>query len=137
MPPAADAGDSRLLRLYYAGTLVFVLLDYGLGLNIRIAGLEGHPVLKGGYYLVVMACFGLIVLQPAWSVVIGIVESLATLVTLIFGFAMRSLLVSEQTLETGAGAPRLAEVLNFLISGSIAWYAWQSGMRRVFEARRR
>jgi hypothetical protein len=136
MPPAADAGDSRLLRLYYAGTLVFVLLDYGLGLNIRIAGLEGHPVLKGGYYLVVMACFALMLLRPARSVAIGIVESLATLVTLIFGIALRSLLVSEQTLESGTNAPRLAEILNFLISGSVAWYAWQSGMRRVFDARR-
>jgi len=126
-----------MLRLYYAGTLVFLFLDYGLGLNIRIAGLDGHPVLKGGYYFALMGCFGLMLLRPTWSVGIGIVESLATMVTLVFSVALRSLLVSEQTLESGAGAPRIAEIFNFLISGSIAWYAWQSGMRQVFSSRRR
>lgn len=126
-----------MLRLYYAGTLVFLFLDYGLGLNIRIAGLDGHPVLKGGYYFALMGCFGLMLLRPTWSVAIGIIESLATLVTLVFSVALRSLLISEQTLESGGGAPRVADIVNFLVSGSIAWYAWQSGMRRVFTARRR
>jgi hypothetical protein len=137
MRPSAEPSQGRVLRVYYGATPIFLLLDYRLGLNIRIAGLEGYPVLKGGYYLVVMACFALMLLRPARSVAIGIVESLATLVTLIFGIALRSLLVSEQTLESGTNAPRLAEILNFLISGSVAWYAWQSGMRRVFDARRR
>ena len=40
--------------------------------------------------------------------------------------------VSEQMLETGSGFLSTAEMMNFMISGSIAWYAWQRGMKQLF-----
>jgi hypothetical protein len=135
MSAAPKIESRRVLQAYYAATVVFLLLDYGAGLNLRVAALEGFPDLKAGYYLVIFACLGLTLWRPAWSTAIGVVESLATLVTLIFSIALRSMLLGPQMLETGAGLVGMTEIVNFLISGSIAWYAWQRGMTQLFGPR--
>ena len=136
MSAAQNFEVRRILQAYYAATVVFLLLDYGLGLNLRIAGLEGLPELKAGYYLVIFGCFGLTLWRPAWSTAIGVAESLATLVTLIFSVALRSMALDPQMAETGAGFVGVAEIVNFLLAGSIAWFAWQRGMTALFGPRR-
>jgi hypothetical protein len=135
MSAAPKIESRRVLQAYYAATVVFLLLDYGAGLNLRVAALEGFPDLKAGYYLVIFACLGLTLWRPAWSTAIGVVESLATLVALIFSVALRSMLLGPQMVETGAGLVGMTEIVNFLISGSIAWYAWQRGMTQLFGPR--
>jgi hypothetical protein len=127
-----SAAPRRILQAYYAATIVFLMLDYGVGLNVRVAGLEGFPQLKAGYYLVIFACFGLTLWRPAWSTAVGVVESLATIVTLIFSVALRSMIPTGQMLETGAGFLGVPELVNFLVAGGIAWYAWQRGMTELF-----
>ena len=132
MSSASNAAPRRVLQAYYAATIVFLMLDYAFGINVRVAALESFPELRAGYYLVIFGCLGLMIWRPAWSTAVGVVESLATLIALIFGVALRSMLVSEQMLETGTGFVSTAELLNFLISGSVAWFAWQRGMRQLF-----
>jgi len=132
MSAEPKSAPRRVLQVYYAATIVFLMLDYGAGLNVRISGLEGLPQLKAGYYVVIFACFGLMLWRPAWSTAIGVIESLATMVTLIFSVALRAMLPNEQMLETGAGFPGVPELVNFLIAGGIAWYAWQRGMAQLF-----
>jgi hypothetical protein len=136
MSAAQTIGPRRILQAYYAATIVFLMLDYGWGLNVRIAGLQGFPGLRAGYYLVIFACLGLTIWRPDWSTAIGVVESLATLVTLIFSVALRSMLLAGYLPETGAGFVSMAELVNFLIAGSIAWFAWHSGMTQLFGPRR-
>ena len=134
MSAAPNPGSRRVMQAYYAATIVFLMLDYGFGVNVRVAGLQGFPDLKAGYYLVIFGCLGLTLWRPAWSTAIGVVESLATLVTLIFSVALRSML-APRAIETGAGLVGMAEIVNFLIAGSIAWYAWQRGMTKLFGPR--
>ena len=67
MSAAPNGLPRRVLQLYYAATIVFLVLDYGFGVNVRIAGLQGFPALKAGYYLVIFACLGLVLWRPAWS----------------------------------------------------------------------
>ena len=135
MSAAHNFESSRVLQAYYAATVVFLLLDYGAGLNLRIAGLQHLPDLKAGYYLAIFGCLGLTLWRPAWSTAIGVVESLVTLVTLIFSVALRAML-APQAIESGAGLVGMTEIVNFLISGSIAWYAWHRGMTALFGPRR-
>lgn len=132
----ADRPMARAARAYYAATLGFLLLDANFGLNLRVAGVEAHPALKAGRYLALIGCLGLVLWRPGWSLVVVTLESLATLLALIFSMAIRVLSGSEHAIESGVGAPGLAECLNFFISGSVAWYAWQRGMRRLGHARR-
>ena len=112
------------LRLYYAATLLFLLLDYFVGINVRVAFLENQPLLRGLYYLVLFACLALMLLRPGWAEVIGAVESLTLVIALIFNMALRVLVVSDEMLETGAGLVTSEEIINFLISGSIAYLSW-------------
>lgn len=132
MSATPNTAPRRIVQAYYAATIVFLMLDYGAGLNVRIAGLEGFPPLKAGYYLVMFACLGLTLWRPGWSTAVGVVESLATLVTLIFSVALRAMIPTEQVLEGGAGFVGVADIVNFLLAGSIAWYAWQRGMTQLF-----
>ena len=37
---------ARLLRIYYAATLLFVVLDYFLHINVRLAFLEAWPEMR-------------------------------------------------------------------------------------------
>lgn len=132
MSAVPSTAPRRVLQAYYAATIVFLMLDYGAGLNVRIAGLDGLPQLKAGYYLVIFACLGLVLWRPAWSTAIGVVESLATLVTLIFSVALGSLFPTGHMLESGSGPLGVPELVNFVIAGSIAWYAWQRGLAELF-----
>ena len=132
MSHVPTAASPRILQGYYAATIVFLMLDYGAGFNVRTAGLEGFPQLKAGFYLVIFACLGLTLWRPTWSTAVGVVESLATLVTLIFSVALRSMFIGDQVLESGAGFVSTAELVNFMISGAIAWYAWHRGMTQLF-----
>jgi len=126
-----QSGAGRALQLYYAATVAFLVLDAGFGINVRIAALDGFPGARAAYYLVIFCCFGLMLWQPAWSAVIGCIESLATLVMLIVGMALRSMIVTDRMLETGTGLVTAPEVVNFVISGSIAWFAWQRSLRQL------
>ncbi|MGI9248637.1 MAG: hypothetical protein ACR2QI_06450, partial [Woeseiaceae bacterium] len=47
--------SSKILVLYYAATAVFVVLDFALGFNIRLASLETLPMARVAYYGVCFA----------------------------------------------------------------------------------
>lgn len=128
----AETGQARILLLgYYAATAVFLLLDYGLGVNVRVAFLEPYPWLRAAYYGLLVVCFGLMVRRPDWTVLVSAFESLVTLLALIFTLAIRSILVTDIMLETGTGVVSRAEILNFLISGSAAYVAWARGLEEL------
>ena len=132
MNQRSSLDSRRPLLFYYAATIIFLMLDYGFSVNVRVAALEAFPDLRTGYYLVIFACFGLMLWRPGWTMAIGAVESLATLVALIMNMALRSMIVTDRMLETGAGFITTAEIVNFLISGSIAYFSWHRGMTQLF-----
>lgn len=118
----------RIMRWYYAGTIVFLLLDYVGGLNIRVAFLAGAGGLRAAYYGLCFVCLGLMIWRPAWTVVISAFESLVTLVALIVSFGTRAILVSDAMLAGSEPFISMPEIINFLMSGSIAYLAWARGM---------
>ena len=124
--------DPRLLVLYYAATVIFLVLDYAFDVNVRVAALDAYPGLRASYYLVIFGCLGLMLWRPAWTTAIGVVESLATLIALIMNMALRSMVVSEHMLESGTGFVTMPEIVNFLISGFVAYFSWHRGMTRLF-----
>ena len=123
--------SSRILLAYYAATAAFLLLDVVWGFNVRLAFLETVPVARAAYYGVCFTCLGLMLWRPAWTVLIGAFESLVTLSALIISMGMRTLLLTDQMLETGTGYITLAEIYNFLIAGSMAYVAWVKGLNSL------
>ena len=93
----------KILIAYYAATVLFLLLDYGFGVNVRVAFLESAPGLKMTYYLVCFACLAFMLWRPALTTFVGVAESLATLVALIINMALRSMIVTDAMLESGTG----------------------------------
>jgi len=121
----------NVLIVYYAATALFVSLDFGFGINVRAAFLEGTPGLRVGYYILLFACFALMIWRPQWSTLIGTIESLATLVALIINMAMRSMVVTDQMIETGTGFITMPEIINFFIVGGAAYVSYTQGFRQL------
>ena len=121
----------RMLPWYYAASVIFLLLDYVADINIRVAFLEPWPAARAAYYGVCFACLGLMLWRPRWAVLIGSFESLVTLVALILSMAVRVMIPSDAVVGGSAPFVTLQEILNFLISGSVAYLAWVKGLRAM------
>ena len=119
----------RLLPAYYAATLLFLVLDYGFGVNVRVTFLEPWPLARAGYYGFCFVCLALMWWRPAWIALIGSFESLVTLVALIFGMAIRVMIPTDAFFAENAGFVTVREIINFLIAGFVAYYAWVRGLR--------
>lgn len=122
---------ATLLRAYYAATIVFLVLDYGFGLNVRLAFLEPVPAWRAAYYGVCFGCLGLMLWRPSLASIVTTVESLLTLALLIIAMALRVMIYSDAMLETGRGGVTLEEVLNFLLASTAAYLAWIAGSDRI------
>jgi hypothetical protein len=137
MAASSQTSSTRVLLVYYAATILFLVLDAGFGVNVRLAALDAYPGFRAFYYLAIFGCFGAMIWRPAWSTAIGVVESLVTLVALIINMALRSMIVTDAMLDSGAGFVTTAEIINFVISGSIGYFSWQHGMLRLFGGSRK
>lgn len=122
---------ARIIPWYYAASVVFLLLDFGAGLNLRVAFLEPWPVARLAYYGVCFFCLILMLWRPRWTVLIGTFESLVTLVALIFSMAVRVMIPNSAIFSESASIVTFQEIINFLISGSVAYLAWIRGLRQL------
>ena len=120
-----------MIRIYYLATVVFLLLDIIFNLNVRIAFFENSPVVRSCYYAVLFICMALILWRPAWTTMISALESLFVLVALIINMGMRTMLVTDAMLEGGTGFVTMPEIVNFMISGGIAYLAFTRGMNEL------
>lgn len=121
----------RPITLYYAATLIFVLFDFVLGINIRAAFLEGFPAARVAYYVFCYACLLLMLWRPAWAVVIGIAESLAAVIALTMSMAIRVLVVTDEMLQTGRGFVTAEEIINYILVGGIAYIGYIGGIQSL------
>ena len=120
-----------MIRIYYLATVVFLLLDVIFDLNFRIAFFESNPVLRASYYAIIFVCMALILWRPAWTVVISAIESTLVLIALIVSMGVRTILVSDAMLEGGNDFVTMPEIVNFMISGGIAYLAFTRGLNEL------
>ena len=119
------------LRLYYAATALFLLLDYAFDINVRVAFLDQWPGWRFLYYAFCFAIFAAIAWRPMLAGLLGVAESLLTLVALIVTMAARVMVVTDAMIDSGTGFVTMQEIINFMLSGGIAWFYWQRGMRAL------
>jgi len=122
---------NRILPWYYAATVVFLLLDYLAGINLRVAFLETLPSARAAYYGICFVCLGLMIWRPAWTTLIGTFESLVTLIALIFSMALRVLVPSDAFFAENSSFVTFQEVINFMIAGGVAYLAWIRGLKEL------
>ena len=121
----------RILTFYYAATLVFLIADYFFGINVRIAFLDSWPQARLAYYVVCFACLAVMIWRPDWQAFVSAAESLAAIVALILAMGVRVMVVTDDMLESGRDIVTAQEIVNFLISGSVAYYAWFSAIKNL------
>lgn len=119
----------RLLLTYYMATAGFLVLDYVFDINVRLTFLEFQPGLRFIYYLFCFACLALMLWQPGWTVFVAAGESLLTLVLLILSFGSRVVLPTLPDDDGVAPGVTIPAVLNFLLSGTVAYIAWWRAAR--------
>ena len=122
--------SQSVMRVYYLATVLFLLLDIMFDVNVRIAFLESHATLRALYYAVIFTCMALILWRPGWTVIISAVESLVLLIALILSMGMRTM-VSDAMLDDGVGFVTMPEIINFMITGGIAYLAFMRGMKEL------
>ena len=121
----------RILPWYYAGTILFLLMDYGFGVNVRLAFLESVPIARLAYYGICFVCFALMLWRPGWTTLIGTFESLVTLIALIFAMAVRVMVPTDAIFDESAEFVTIQEIINFVIAGSMAYLAWVKGLKQL------
>ena len=121
----------RILPWYYAATAVFLLLDYFAGVNVRVAFLESLPDARAAYYVICFACLALMIWRPAWTTLIATFESLVTIIALIFSMAMRVMIQTDAIFAENASFITYQEIINFMISGSMAYVSWIKGLKAL------
>ena len=114
--------SQKLFTGYYAATLVFLAVDVVVGFNIRLSFLEGLPVLRGLYYAACIICFVLIWKRPAWATLIAVCESTLNVSALILDMGFRVMTLTDAAIEGGRPPVTGEEIINFLISGTVAYY---------------
>ena len=119
--------STPVFKLYYAATLIFLLLDYLLGINLRVAFLEAWAGWRAAYYLFCVACLVLIVWRPTLASLVTTTESLITLVALIISLGVRVLNIPDAVLDGGGAILSAEEIINFAIAGGAAWLGWHRG----------
>ncbi len=124
---------NRPVTLYYAATILFLLLDFVLGVNVRVAFLEPFAMARLAYYLVCFVLFALMLWRPDWALLIGTIESLVAVVALTFSMALRVMIVTDEMIETGVGFVTTEEIFNYLIVGGIAYFSWAQGVKSLKE----
>jgi hypothetical protein len=122
---------NRPVTLYYAATILFLLLDFVLGVNVRVAFLEPFPMARLAYYLICFVLFALMLWRPGWALLIGTIESLFAVVALTFSMALRVMIVTDEMIQTGVGFVTTEEIFNYLIVGGIAYFSWALGLKSL------
>ena len=125
-----DEQGVNLLTGYYAATAGFLFLDVATGINIRLAFLDGMPGWRTAYYVFCFGCFGAMVAWPAAQAIISVAESAVTLTALIISMMLRSMFIADLPVDGSYNAVTVEEVINFLISGGFAYYAYTQGMKQ-------
>ena len=119
---------------------VFILaLDFVLGINVRIAFLEPLPAARVAYYGICFFCLALMIWQPGWTVLVAAFESLITLVALTITTVVRTMIVTDDMIETGIGVVTLEEIgtpdfRRYRLSRLDEGTSWSVGLKKPLTA---
>ncbi len=128
--------SQKLFAGYYAATGLFLAVDFLVGFNIRLSFLDGFPVWRGLYYGLCLICFVLILKRPAWATLVAVCESTLNVSALILDMGIRVITLTDAAIEGGRPPVTGEEIINFLISGSVAYYGLWVRSRAATQALR-
>ena len=93
---------NRVVRWYYALTPLFALVDFGLGVSLRAAGIADSGW-RVAYYAFAVGCWFVMRRHPRWTPLIGIGESSVSLFLLIWSVMGPIYALQQAVAENGKG----------------------------------
>jgi hypothetical protein len=125
---------ATLASVYYLlATPGFMVLDYVVGANIRVAFLDGHPGLRAWYYAIALACGAVVLARPRLAPVVGVTESAANI-----GFLIIGVFVAYLGMLDDAGGPgdivnpfTQRAIVNLVISATWGYASYINAVRRM------
>jgi len=124
-------------RWYYYATPLFILLDYLLGINVRVSALDSMPFYKYAYYGFCILCALCIYISPRYSPIVALFESTINVIMMaLLLFIPYVLLFSdtENMLSTDSPVVQMftpQRIVNLGFAGFIAVFAFRASIHRV------
>jgi hypothetical protein len=123
-------------KWYYYATPLFILLDYLLGINVRVSALDAMPLYKNVYYGFCILCGVCIFILPRYSPFVALLESGINFLMMILLLYLPYVRCIMQEDIIGEGwqnmeALNLKHFFNILIAGVVAVYAFRASIHRV------
>ena len=115
-----------ILSKYYLATPAFMLVEWLAGLNLRVSIPWGGDLLT---YLYMAACFvlgGFILKKPSYLNLFALIESSVNLFLLVLSVYLPIIAVTGGPGEAGTFTFGIAELIHFVIVGSILLYVFYS-----------
>lgn len=128
-----DRQNNNWLRGYYFSTPLFVLADSLLGLDFRVSGLHA-PGYRLAYYGFCMLCALLLWYRPRLSALVGMGESSVNLAILMASVMLPVLRPEPDGIGAYIGLQG-ANIINFVLTGSVLLAAFYSAQRRLLQQR--
>ena len=123
MPEAINIDfRNSFARWYFYITPLFILLDYFLGLNIRVSALDSVPVYKNLYYGFCVLCGIGVFMAPGYSTIVALFESTINFIMLIVGFFLQYMQTVTSLMDDVTGSDFKA-VENSLTAESMTNFA--------------
>jgi hypothetical protein len=123
-------------KWYYYATPLFILLDYLLGINIRVSALDAMPLYKNVYYGFCIICALCIYILPKYSPIVALFESaisILIMILLLFLPYVRCLMQEDIIGEGWQNVEALnpESMINLLLAGVVAVFAFRASIYRL------
>ena len=129
-------------RWYFYITPLFILLDYILGINIRVSALETMPLHKNLYYGFCILCGICMYIIPRYSAVVALLESSINIMMLVLGIFLPYIRTITALMDDVLGADftsleeslKVQPMLNLFIVGSCLILTFRKSIETIAES---
>ena len=132
-PPGSAPAPLQWPQVYYSLTLVFALIDWTLGANVRAVGLDNAPGMRAGYYGLCLLCAVFIHYRPEWAAPVTLLDSSLNVGVLILSVfvAYYGMVDTIEGPEPFVNPINGRFMLNFLISGGVGTVVFYQSLYAV------
>jgi len=123
-------------KWYYYATPLFILLDYFLGINVRVSALDAMPFYKYAYYGFCILCGLCMYISPRYSPIVALLESAINYVLMILLLLRPYIrcLMQEDIIGEGwqnVEALTAQNIINLALAAVVAAYAFRASIHSL------
>ena len=129
-------------RWYFYITPGFILLDYTMGINVRVSALDTMPLYKNIYYGFCILCGICVYIIPRYSAVVALLESSINIIMLVLGIYLPYIRIITALMDDALGADFIAlqesfniqPILNLFIVSSCLMLTLEKSIETIAES---